>query len=580
MENEFNRNIQEKLLKHNSKMDVDAFWDRLEPKLPRDRSQPKFIMFFIFFCGCLCAALFAWHLYLNQKFHQSLLSILELKETTTIIQQPQQILNQNEDVLNANNVVQTDYSNSTLTKNKLDQIQSSPHDLSSNVITSDVNISNVNQGIQQHNVESPDDEKKMDVSENINKISNVKKFKKGHSELNSHMQKNIKSNIALSDSKNILINTNHVINSPSKSTFKIQQSTVVIPSQNDNNLTKNAVSFEEVNHGIQSGNEVKNNGLLNSNKIPLSESTNLKDQNLFSNQQNYAPEIKPNVEPSSLELLPVILHLFPIEDPRLDVFVLPIINTELKAVIDRVHKDNFHVSLMPFIGLGGFDKHLKSIGSNDTLQNYVWLRNQAESNLEEWNFGFELNFSFKKIGVLTGLDYLERNEKFEYHLQQEHNTFGLTDIRREIVLDTMEIIDTISGVGWYGSNEIRNVINYNKIRQWNIPIGLVYQTNINPINIHIGFGGLISLNNQIYGRSLDSHLNVAKWNQSADLSYKRNLGLGWYGDMGFSYRLSKRIAVTTSVRVQSFPKNYLSGPLSLHYLSIMGRTGLTFSLNR
>ncbi|MBK6699873.1 MAG: hypothetical protein IPG55_08210 [Saprospiraceae bacterium] len=140
------------------------------------------------------------------------------------------------------------------------------------------------------------------------------------------------------------------------------------------------------------------------------------------------------------------------------------------------------------------------------------------------------------------------------------NTFGLTSIRREIVQDTMEIIDTISGVGWYGSNEIRNVINYTKIRQWNIPIGLVYQTNINPINIHIGFGGLISISNQIYGRSLDSHLNVAKWNQSTDLSYKRNLGVGWYGDMGCSYRLNRRIAVSTSIRIQSFQKIIYQGP--------------------
>ena len=582
MESEFDRNLQHKLLKHTSNMDVDAFWDWLEPKLPREQSRPKFIMFFIFFCGTLCSVLFAWHLFLNQKIYHSYLSNLETKESipTLLIQQPQRILNKNEDVLDVNNSLQTDYSNSSLTKNKLDQFQSGSHDLSSNVIASNVNISNINKGIQQIKVESQNDEIKMEVLKKNVQIASYKQQKRGHGQLNSHLQKNIKSKIALSDSKNILLNTNPVINSHSKSTYKIQQSTVVIPSQDDNKLTKNAVSFEEVNHGIQSGNEVENNGNLNSNKIPLSESTNLKDQNLFSNQQNYAPEIKPNVEPTSLELLPVILHLFPIKDPRLDVFVLPIINTELKSVIDYVHKDNFHVSLMPFIGLGGFDKHLKSIGSNDTLQNYVWLRNQAESNLEEWNFGFELNLSFKKIGVLTGLDYLERNEKFEYHLQQEHHTFGLTDIRREIVQDTMEIIDTISGVGWYGSNEIRNVINYTKIRQWNIPIGLVYQTNFNPINIHIGFGGLISLSNQIYGRSLDSHLNVAKWNQSADLSYKRNLGVGWYGDMGCSYRLSKRIAVTTSIRVQSFPKNYLSGPLSLHYLSIMGRTGLTVGLNR
>ncbi|MBL0235142.1 MAG: hypothetical protein IPQ02_00580 [Saprospiraceae bacterium] len=160
MESEFDRNLQHKLLKHTSNMDVDAFWDRLEPKLPRDRSRPKFIIFFIFFSGCLCAALFAWHLFLNQKFHQTLLSTLEIKETTTIIQQPQHILNQNEDVLNASNVVQTDYSNFTLTKNKLDQIQSGSHDLSSNLITSDVNRSNINQGIQQDNVESRDDEKR------------------------------------------------------------------------------------------------------------------------------------------------------------------------------------------------------------------------------------------------------------------------------------------------------------------------------------------------------------------------------------------------------------------------------------
>ncbi len=580
MESEFDRNLQHKLLKHTSNMDVDAFWDRLEPKLPRDRSRPKFIMFFIFFSGCLCAALFAWHLFLNQKFHQNLLSTLKIQETTTIIQQPQHILNQNEDVLNANNVFQTDYSNSTLTKNKLDQIQSGSHDLSSNLITSDVNISNINQGIQQHNVESRDGDKKMDVLENINKISNVKQLKNGHSELNSPLQKSLKIQNSLAGPKNNSLIKNPSISSHSKVPHKIQKSVDVIASQDENILTKNACSFEGVNHGIQSRNELENNVNLNSNKIPVSDSTNLQDQISYSNQQNYAPEINPNVEPTSLELLPVILHLFPIEDPRLDVFVLPIINTELNSVIDRVLKDNFHVLIMPYIGLGGFVKHLKSSVTNDTLQNYVWVRNQAESNLEEWNFGFDLNLSYKKFGVLTGLNYLERNEKFEYHIQQDFNTFGLTSIRREIVQDTLEIIDTISGIGWYGSNGIRNIINYNKIRQWNIPIGIFCQTTINSINLHLGFGGMISLSNEIYGKSIDSRLNVAEWNQSTDLSYKKNLGVGWYGDMGCGYRLNRRMAISTSIRIQSFPKNYLSGPLSLRYLSIMGRTGLTISLNR
>ena len=582
MENEFNRNLQEKLLKHNSKMDVDAFWDRLEPKLPRDQSRPKFIMFFVFFTAGLCTALFAWHLFLNQKFHQTLLSALDTKEaaTTLFIQQPQHIIPQSKDVLEANNASSIDFVNSTLTKDKLDQVQSGSHDLASNLIISDVNMSNINQGIQQHSVESRDDEKKMDVLENINNISNVKQLKNGHSELNSPLQTNIKSKIALSDSKIISLNKNQTISSHSKVPHKIQQPVGVIASQDENNLTKNAVSFEEVNHGKQNRNKVENNGNLNSNNIPVSDSTHLQDQILYSKQQNYAPEINPNVKPTSLELLPVILHLFPIEDPELDVFVLPIMNTELNSVIDRSHKDNFHVSLMPYIGFGGFDKHLKSTVTTDTLQNYVWLRNQAESNLEEWNFGFDLNLGYKKFGVLTGLNYLERNEKFEYHIQQELNTFGLTSIRREIVQDTLEIIDTISGIGWYGSNGIRNIINYNKIRQWNIPIGIFYQTTINSINIHLGFGGLISLSNEIYGKSIDFHLNVAKWNQSTDLSYKKNLGVGWYGDMGCGYHLNRRMAISTSIRIQSFPKSYLSGPLSLRYLSIIGRTGLTISLNR
>ncbi|MCI1265188.1 MAG: hypothetical protein LKG19_01365 [Saprospiraceae bacterium] len=582
MESEFDRNLQHKLLKHTSNMDVDAFWKRLEPKLPREQSRPKFIMFFIFFCGALCSVLFAWHLFLNQKIYHSYLSNIETKESipTLLIQQPQRILNQNEDVLDVNNSLQTDSSNSSLTKNKLDQIQSGSHDLSSNVIAPNVNISNINKGIQQIKVESQNDEIKMEVLKKNVQIASYKQQKRGHGQLNSHLQKNIKSKIALSDSKNILLNTNPVINSHSKVPHKIQKSVGVIASQDDNKLTKNAGSFEGVNHGIQSRNEVENNVNLNSNKIPVSDSTNLQDQISYSNQQNYAPEINPNVEPTSLELLPVILHLFPIADPKLDVFVLPIINTELNSVIDRVLKDNFHVLIMPYIGLGGFVKHLKSSVTNDTLQNYVWVRNQAESNLEEWNFGFDLNLSYKKFGVLTGLNYLERNEKFEYHIQQDLNTFGLTSIRREIVQDTMEIIDTISGIGWYGSNGIRNIINYNKIRQWNIPIGIFYQTTINSINLHLGFGGLISLSNEIYGKSIDSHLNVAKWNQSTDLSYKMNLGVGWYGDMGCGYRLNRRMAISTSIRIQSFPKNYLSGPLSLRYLSIMGRTGLTISLNR
>jgi hypothetical protein len=92
-------------------------------------------------------------------------------------------------------------------------------------------------------------------------------------------------------------------------------------------------------------------------------------------------------------------------------------------------------------------------------------------------------------------------------------------------------------------------------------------------------GTMFSIQNKITGRTLDSALHISEWGQSPDLSYKTNLGLGWFGDLSCSIPFTDALSFNAGFRVQEFPENYLNGPLKLRYRSYLFKTGLVFKLN-
>ena len=65
--NEFDQNAKSRLSRHESQMDVDAFWEQLEPKLPKDKSRPKFFVLFFIAGLLLCSGLFGWYFISKSK---------------------------------------------------------------------------------------------------------------------------------------------------------------------------------------------------------------------------------------------------------------------------------------------------------------------------------------------------------------------------------------------------------------------------------------------------------------------------------------------------------------------------------
>lgn len=70
-----------------------------------------------------------------------------------------------------------------------------------------------------------------------------------------------------------------------------------------------------------------------------------------------------------------------------------------------------------------------SIGDSSSI-NYLAVRKATESNLEEWSVNLMSGIQWHRWSVESGVQYLQRNEKFEIHESKGSYTFGLTSLKR------------------------------------------------------------------------------------------------------------------------------------------------------
>lgn len=526
--NEFDRKSRNRLSMHESPMDVNSFWDQLEPKLPKNKSRPMLWFLFFLLGILLCSGILAWHLTDDTK---------RLNAEKEAIVPAFHVNNSSE--LGTGSVV------SGLISSNIDK------QCELRIHTNKANLRNANTAIENSNM----DTKQMNAERNAKQNTRFQ-FKKQltenseeNSKLNAYVHHSInkKLNAMVYSDKRDQDGNDHFNALQSESLDK-----VIVNSAKNRDELASIMQNQSVN---ESQTEV---AIMNGDPISISGANSLLNQDRGSEM----------VHSLSVLFFPIYSNKKPLNLNKEHFQTIPEMPT---AIIPK--QNALIYELRTIMGYGHYEKKLTS-NVNDALKNYVDLRNQTESNLEEYVFGLNLKMAYGKIGLIVGLEYILHNERFEFLSAKQDNQFGNTPIR----IENVDSIQIISGVGWYGNSQVRKVVHYNSIQQWNVPLGLSYAFTLSSIRLEFCAGALFSIDNKFSGEALDAGLHIADWNQSPDLTYKKNLGLGWFGDLSCNIPLTHKWAVNTGIRVQEFPENYLNGPLSLNYRSYFLRTGLVLKL--
>lgn len=516
--NQFDNNAKHRLSKHESQMDVDAFWDQLEPKLPKDKSRPKFFILILLAGILLCSGALGWYFFERIK---------QQKANEHSTEYP---LQANKPVNDKNEIEHSELLNSQGIKDHPSALAEAG---AANMKENDLVLNQKNNHQANSNADQMADESNLNLKNTVTKVK-VRDQENGKSQSSRQIEKG-----------------------------DIKQNEFSTPIQREfytDYLTKNFVLKSQSQSSVPGDEERSAN---------FTETVN--EQSKAQNGNSINDQIE---TPYFINNLPLILQSIKFKDLFVEVDLTTSVPNvdEFKLVVATI-KNQLKMTLMPSIGIGWYSKDLSYSGTDDLVE-YINLRKQSETNLEEWLFGMNVNLSYGQMGLLTGVEYVRRNEKFNYSSSKTENLFGSTAIR----VETKDSFNMIPGTGWHGSTQIRKVVHHNSIQQWNVPLGLNYHFDLRGLRMTVGGGAMFSIANNIYGKTLDSGLNISEWNQTSDLSSQTNLGIGWFGELNCNLPITNHIMFQTGFRVQEFTGNYLNGPLELHYRSYLLRSGLVFNL--
>ncbi|TAH08497.1 MAG: PorT family protein [Sphingobacteriia bacterium] len=223
----------------------------------------------------------------------------------------------------------------------------------------------------------------------------------------------------------------------------------------------------------------------------------------------------------------------------------------------------------------------KSIISNTATSQFLSRKDSSETPGIGYSAGFRIvkpindHFSIK-----TGFNFSQINEKFSYRTENEIKT--TTIITQRIIIrapgDTITISDTSSlqQIG-FKNNNVKN-----RYRSIDIPILFGYQFGNDDLRVGINAGVMINLTSWYQGMIFDSSFAPQTIGKTADMVYKKNIGIGLYAGLSFM----KRLNYNTHIFAEPYFRYNLSdmtmpGSAYKQRFSIGGLSlGLRFNLNQ
>lgn len=527
MENKFDRDIRDQMNHHPSEMDLDKFWNDLEPKLPKKKNR-KLLIGWIWLSGLIGTLVILFML--DQKLRPDR--------------------------------AQSEMESKSLPENRIDE-----------------------------RTQEQGDKGTLDISE-ANPESSYIKADKNHSSLLASEPKSIDPTAMLKDQG---ITDSDILNPNEVSNIQLPLSAGSKPTANFKQTPKFGSDVTSIAVTPDSGKELPGETMPNSQnqvseeigKFPNrdSDGKSVFDVSMLNSEHSEQMNVRENQaylpgDSNQVKVLPFYTDTISVKgDPDTSVKVDPDLgpvssgaegkSLQKNGVLSQSNKA-FQFYIRPELGVGWYDRKLKVV--NDSFSNYLNMRENSESKLEEWCGSMLFGLSYRRLNLEAGFQYLLRNEKFEFVQKRSNYYFGTTLADVEYANGNR---DSVTTLGWYGNQYSRRVVHYNTIQQLNIPLTVgVDVWSMKEFAMGIRAGLLFSVWNQMSGRILNDRMEISDFESLEISKVRKNLGLGWNAGIYSSYHLNDRYTLTGVVQYHTFHRSYLKGPIEQQYRSFYFGLGL------
>ena len=214
---------------------------------------------------------------------------------------------------------------------------------------------------------------------------------------------------------------------------------------------------------------------------------------------------------------------------------------------------------------------------NQELNSYQELRSSSEGPTYSFSAGARLTLMLPNgLGLKTGLNYSQVNEKFSY-VDPE------SDLVKEVIT-----ITTVGGIEVRDTNiiiipGIRDVVSTNKYRSFDIPLLLSYEWDVRERTYMTVNGGIyLNLLFKESGKILDPSGEVIGLKDTSGdqlAIFKNNIGLSLFGSVGLHYRWNSNIDFILEPNVRMLVKSATVEGYSLEHKWITGGliTGMRYN---
>ena len=188
--------------------------------------------------------------------------------------------------------------------------------------------------------------------------------------------------------------------------------------------------------------------------------------------------------------------------------------------------------------------------SNPEYDPYLESRKETESYMYAFSGAFRFSaVNNKGLAIRSGLNYSQINEKFNYFSGSEQI---IKYISRFDEFGNVIGTDTVVEVG------TRHKVTHNNYRMLDIPFLLGYEIGGNKLSISINGGAYLNLLFRQKGDFLSPQdmrpVHFDSSNPNAYAAFRQQVGLGWYGSMGFAFRASHKLQILVEPHFKIFPK--------------------------
>lgn len=238
--------------------------------------------------------------------------------------------------------------------------------------------------------------------------------------------------------------------------------------------------------------------------------------------------------------------------------VLPVASIQGESIFDRL----FSPDPCATFGNGFWNFYLDALVSPDLafrrlqprdpeFEAYANTRDETESNM--YAFSGALRFSMvsdKGLALRTGLNYSQINERFTYINGSEEIIETINNYDQEgNIIST----DTIVRIG------TRRKITHNHYRMLDIPFLLGYELAANKLKVSVNGGAYLNLLFRQKGDFLSpDNLQPVRFDSGdpdAFPAFKQQVGVGWYGSVGFAYQAGPNLQLVIEPHFKLYPKS-------------------------